>query len=472
VNNRKSTKSADLSPMSTPNDPTPKPSDSNRYGEQTRRALENFPIGGRPLPPAFIHALGLIKSCAARVNGRLGRLPPAIAEAIASASDEVAAGLHDDQFPVDVFQTGSGTSSNMNANEVIASLAAERAGCPVHPNDHVNAGQSSNDVIPTAIHLSAASELQGLKQALKELISAIERRAAEFPDLVKTGRTHLMDAVPIRLAQELSGWSAQLASALSRLTSTEERLLRLAQGGTAVGTGLNAHPELGARFAAELASRTGLPFRAGENPFELIASQDTAAELSGQLRVTALALLKIANDLRWMNSGPAAGLAEIRLPKLQAGSSIMPGKVNPVIPEAVAMVCVQVIGLDTAIAFAAQENRFQLCTMLPLIGANLLEQIRLLDRAARVMAEKAIAGFEVNRPRLEQTVARNTMLVTALAPRIGYDASARIAQRALAEDRTILEVAREETDIPEGELRRLLDPAVLAGLTPPAAGNG
>ncbi len=449
--------------MPYPADPTSPTSKPALYGEQTRRALENFPISGRPLPPAFIHALGLIKACAARVNGQLGRLPPAIAEAVASAADQVAAGRHDDQFPVDTFQTGSGTSSNMNANEVIASLAAQRAERPVHPNDDVNAGQSSNDVVPTAIHLSAARELQGLKQALKALIDCIDRRAAEFTDLVKTGRTHLMDAVPLTLAQELSGWSAQLESSIARLEATEVRLLRLAQGGTAVGTGLNGHPEFAVRFAAELTRRSGLPFHAGENVFELIASQDTAAELSGQLRVTALSLLKVATDLRWMNSGPAAGLAEIRLPKLQAGSSIMPGKVNPVIPEAAAMVCVQVIGLDAAIALAAQDNRFQLCTMLPLIAADLLEQIALLTQAARVLADKAIAGFEVNRARIAQSVARNAMLVTALAPRIGYDLAAKIAQRALAEDRAILDVARVESDVPEAELRTMLEPAGLTG---------
>jgi fumarate hydratase, class II len=449
--------------MPYPADPTSPTSKPALYGEQTRRALENFPISGRPLPPAFIHALGLIKACAARVNGQLGRLPPAIAAAVASAADQVAAGRHDDQFPVDTFQTGSGTSSNMNANEVIASLAAQHAERPVHPNDDVNAGQSSNDVVPTAIHLSAARELQGLKQALKALIDCIDRRAAEFTDLVKTGRTHLMDAVPLTLAQELSGWSAQLESSIARLEATEVRLLRLAQGGTAVGTGLNGHPEFAVRFAAELTRRSGLPFHAGENVFELIASQDTAAELSGQLRVTALSLLKVATDLRWMNSGPAAGLAEIRLPKLQAGSSIMPGKVNPVIPEAAAMVCVQVIGLDAAIALAAQDNRFQLCTMLPLIAADLLEQIALLTQAARVLADKAIAGFEVNRARIAQSVARNAMLVTALAPRIGYDLAAKIAQRALAEDRAILDVAREESDVPEAELRTMLEPAGLTG---------
>jgi fumarate hydratase, class II len=447
--------------MTYPETPSAAESRTILYGEQTGRALENFPISGQRLPPPFIRALGLVKACAARVNGRLGRLPEAVAEAIARAADEVADGCHDAQFPVDVFQTGSGTSSNMNANEVIAALAGTLLGRAVHPNDEVNAGQSSNDVIPTAIHVSTARQLPGLKQALRALAAAIDRRAAESADLVKTGRTHLMDAVPITLAQELSGWSAQVSSAIARLEATEPRLWRLAQGGTAVGTGLNAHPRFAGLFAAELARRTGLPFVAGDNHFELIASQDTAVELSGQLRVTALVLHKIAQDLRWMNSGPAAGLAEIRLPELQAGSSIMPGKVNPVVPEAVTAVCVQVVGLDAAVALAAQDNRFQLCMMLPLIAADLLEQIRLLEAAARVLAEKAVARFEVERERLRRIVERNPMLITALAPRIGYDVAARIARRALAEERRVIEVAREETQIAEKELRALLDPARL-----------
>jgi fumarate hydratase class II len=400
-----------------------------------------------------------VKASAAEVNGALGLLPLDLADAIMAAAEEVAAGRYDDQFPVDVFQTGSGTSTNMNANEVIASLASRRLGQTVHPNDHVNRGQSSNDVIPTTIHASAALALGPLKKALQALGEAVRQRASGLEGVIKTGRTHLMDAVPLTLG----GWAAQLASALARIQGCEPRLLRLAQGGTAVGTGLNSDPAFAPRFAEALGRRTGLPFRAAENPFELIAAQDTAAELSGQLRVVALVLLKIANDLRWMNSGPLSGLGEIRLPRLQAGSSIMPGKVNPVIPEAVAMACTQVIGLDAAIALAAQDSRFQLNTMLPLIGTNLLEQIRLLTSSAQVLAEKAVARFEVNRDRLQARVARNPMLVTALTPLIGYDKSAEIARHAQEQGCTILEAARELTDIDEAELRTLLDPRRLTG---------
>ncbi|AGA90033.1 fumarase [Thioflavicoccus mobilis 8321] len=432
------------------------------YGEQTRRAVENFAIGGRPMPPSFIHALGLIKACAARVNGSLGVLPSATAAAIADAAERVAAGELDGQFPVDIFQTGSGTSANMNANEVIATLAARALGEPVHPNDQVNRGQSSNDVIPTAIHASAALELVGLGSELDALAESIEQRAAETTDVVKTGRTHLMDAVPLTLGQELGGWAAQLRACRARLADAGVRLRRIAQGGTAVGTGLNADPRFTEAFAAELSRRTGLDFAPAPDARAAIASQDTAVELSGQLRVLALALLKVANDLRWMASGPAAGLAEIELPALQAGSSIMPGKVNPVIPEAVAMACVQVVGLDAAIALAAQDNRFQLCTMLPLIGADLLEQIGLLTRACAALHTKAIERFRVNREGLARTVARNAMLVTALAPMIGYDRAAAIARRALAEDRAVLDIAREQTTIAADELRRLLDPRRLA----------
>jgi fumarate hydratase class II len=432
------------------------PGEAPLYGEQTRRAIENFAIGGRPMPPSFIHALGLIKACAARVNGALGALPSATAAAIAEAAERVAAGELDGQFPVDVFQTGSGTSTNMNANEVIATLAGRALGEPVHPNDQVNRGQSSNDVIPTAIHLSAALALVGLDAELDALAEAIERRAAETADIVKTGRTHLMDAVPLTLGQELGGWAAQLRACRARLVDAGARLRRIAQGGTAVGTGLNTDPRFAEAFADELSRRTGLHFVPAPDFRAAIASQDTAVELSGQLRVLAIALLKVANDLRWMASGPTAGLAEIELPALQAGSSIMPGKVNPVIPEAVAMACVQVVGLDAAIALAAQDSRFQLCTMLPLIGADLLEQIALLSGACTALREKAIMGFRVNRAGLARGLARNAMLATALAPVIGYDRAAAIARRVLAEDRTVLEVAREETALGDDELRRLL----------------
>jgi len=432
------------------------------YGRQTRLALKNFRLSGRPMPVAFIRALGLVKACAAKVNGDLGVLPPEAAQAIAAAAEEVAAGDHNREFPVDVFQTGSGTSTNMNANEVIAALAAQRLGRSVHPNDEVNRGQSSNDVIPTTIHLSAALALQDLKPALDGLATMIDARAMEFQDVVKTGRTHLMDAVPLTMGQELSGWAAQVRDSTRRIEDTEGRLFRLAQGGTAVGTGLNTHPEFARQFATEMARRTGLPFRPAANPFAAIACQDTAAELSGQLRAAALSMLKIANDLRWMNSGPAAGLAEIELPELQAGSSIMPGKVNPVIPEAVAMACVQVIGLDSAVLLAASDNRFQLCTMLPLIAHDILEQIGLLTNAAQTLASNAVALFTVNRKGLADKVGRNAALVTALAPRIGYEAAAKIAHRALAEGKTILQVAEEETAIPAVDLRTLLDPLTIS----------
>jgi fumarate hydratase, class II len=435
------------------------------YGRQTRLALDNFDIGGRPLPPAFIHALGLIKACAACVNGRLGLLPADLADAIEAAAQRVTAGELDDQFPVDVFQTGSGTSSNMNANEVIASLASHALGRAAHPNDDVNRGQSSNDVIPTAIHVAAALALPALRQAVQDLADTIERRADEHRSLVKTGRTHLMDAVPLTLGQELGGWAAQLRADLERLDDTKRRLLRIAQGGTAVGTGVNTHPGFAAAFAAELAHRTGLAFAPADDLRAAIAGQDTAVELSGQLRVLALTLMKIANDLRWMASGPAAGLAEIRLPALQAGSSIMPGKINPVIPEAVAMACVQVMGLDTAIALAAQDNRFQLCTMLPLIAADLLEQIGLLTRACRALGEKAISGLSINEAGIKRALERNSMLATALAPIIGYDAAAAIARRALDEDRPVRDIAREDTELTDAELDRLLDPRRLVGLT-------
>lgn len=432
------------------------------YGEQTRLAITNFRISGLRLPRAMIHALGLIKACAARVNRDLGVLPADLSEAIEAAAMAVAEGRYDDQFPVDVFQTGSGTSTNMNANEVIAELAHRRLGRAVHANDHVNRGQSSNDVIPTAIHVGASLELARLVAALDSLRRAIEARANEHAATVKTGRTHLMDAVPMTLAQELSGWAAQVAADLARLGDVAQRLLALAQGGTAVGTGLNAHPEFAVRFAAAMAERTGLAFHPAPNAFAAIGAQDTAVELSGQLRVTAITLLKIATDLRWMNSGPVCGLREIRLPELQPGSSIMPGKVNPVVPEAVGMACVQVIGLDTAVALAAQDNRFQLATMLPLIAFDLLQQLALLTSAARSLERQAIACFEADVQGLETRAKRNAMLATALTPRIGYDLASRIARTALAQGRAVIEVAREQSGLVEAELVELLDPEQMA----------
>jgi fumarate hydratase class II len=432
------------------------------WGAQTQRAVENFPISGLRMPRAFIRALGLIKSAAASANAQLGLLERSCAEAIAQAALEVAGGAHDAQFPIDVFQTGSGTSTNMNANEVIAHLATARLGAAVHANDHVNMGQSSNDVIPTAIHVSAALLLrESLVPALEHLASVIAAKEREIGTIVKTGRTHLMDAMPLTFAQELSGWRAQVENGIARLAAVAPRLNALAQGGTAVGTGINAHPDFGPAVAAELARATGIAFSASRNYFESLASQDAAVELSGQLKVIAVGFMKIANDLRWMNSGPLAGLGEIALPALQPGSSIMPGKVNPVIPEATAMVAAQVIGNDATITLAGQSGNFQLNVMLPLIAYNLLESVRLLANAARLLADRAIAGFTVNAARLADALERNPILVTALNPVIGYEQSAAIAKQAYAEGRPIRELAAKLTDLSPAQLAELLDPTEL-----------
>ncbi|MGQ0501362.1 MAG: class II fumarate hydratase [Panacagrimonas sp.] len=429
------------------------------WGAQTQRAVDNFPVSGLRLPRGFIRALGLIKAAAAEVNAGLKLLDDGTAAAIREAALAVSRGEHDAQFPVDVFQTGSGTSSNMNANEVIARLASARLGQAVHPNDHVNLGQSSNDTIPTAIHLAAALEIhERLKPALDYLARTITQRALALRGIVKTGRTHLMDAMPLRFDQELSGWAQQVANGSARLDATLPRLMRLAQGATAVGTGINAHPQFARRFVKQLSKMTGLRFRVSANFFESLASQDAAAELSGQLKVIAISLMKIANDLRWMNSGPLAGLGEIELPVLQPGSSIMPGKVNPVIPEAVCMVGAKVIGNDAAITVAAQSGNFQLNVMLPLIAHELLQSIELLSSAARLLADRAIAGFTVREDRITETLSRNPVLITAANPVLGYDKGAAIAKRAYRERRPVLDVAREDSRLPEKKLRRLLDP--------------
>jgi len=432
------------------------------YGAQTQRAIANFAISGLRFPRSFLRALGMIKGAAAAVNLDLGLLESEMAAAIQRAAKEVEDGIHDADFPLDIFQTGSGTSTNMNANEVIANLATSRLGRKVHPNDHVNMCQSSNDVIPAGIHISACVEVSGnLIPALAHLRETIDRKAAQLDHVVKTGRTHLMDALPIRMSQELSGWSSQVARSEEGLDSTLPRLYELALGGTAIGTGLNAHSEFGTRIAARLAATTGLPFVKGRNYFALMASQDSAVELSGQLKTVATALMKIANDLRWMNSGPQAGLAEIALADLQPGSSIMPGKVNPVIPEAVTMVCAQVMGNDVTIMLGGQAGNFQLNVMLPVIAYNLLQSITLLARVASVLADKAIADFAVNQARTADLVDRNPIMVTALNPVTGYEMGAKIAKRAYAEGRKVKDVAAEMTKLTPGELDRLLNPRAM-----------
>jgi fumarate hydratase class II len=432
------------------------------WGAQTQRAVENFPISGLRAPRGLIRALGLIKAAAARTNRELGLLDEKRADAIIACAEEVAEGRYDAHFPIDIFQTGSGTSSNMNTNEVVSHLATERCGEKVHPNDHVNMGQSSNDVIPTAIHVSAAIEVsEDLLPALRHLAEVTEKRAAALDDVVKTGRTHLMDAMPVRMGQELGGWAAQIRSGIARIEATLERLQALAQGGTAVGTGINAHPDFGAGVARHLSESTGIGFRPSNNYFESLSCQDTAVELSGQLKVVAVSMMKIANDLRWMNSGPLAGLGEIELPALQPGSSIMPGKVNPVIPEAVTMVAAQVIGNDATITVSGQAGNFQLNVMLPVIAYNLLQSVEILAAAARVLADKAIAGFTVNEDKLKAALDRNPILVTALNSVIGYDKGAAIAKQAYKEKRPVREVALENTDLGEDELARRLDPADL-----------
>jgi len=432
------------------------------WGAQTQRAIQNFPISGVSMPREFIAALALVKQAAARANRGLKLLDAPVAQAIDAAAAEVAAGAHLAHFPLDVYQTGSGTSTNMNANEVIAALASRRLGKAVHPNDQVNMGQSSNDSIPTAIHVSAALALRGvLLPALEHLRDVLEAKEREIGGIVKTGRTHLMDAMPVTFGQELSGWRTQIEHDMARLRAVEPRLLALAQGGTAVGTGINTHPDFGRRFCEELTALTGVPFVAADNYFEALSAQDTAVELSGQLKVVAVSLVKIANDLRWMNSGPLAGLGEIALPALQPGSSIMPGKVNPVIPEATMMVGAQVIGNDTTITLAGQSGNFQLNVMLPVIAHNLLESIRLLSNVSRALGDSAIAGFRVSTARIAEALDRNPILVTALNPVIGYEKGAAIAKKAYAEGRPILEVAAEMTDLPREQLEKLLDPAEL-----------
>jgi len=442
--------------------------DDARWGASTQRALDNFPADADRAGLRFIHVLGMIKAEAARANLDLGIVEPTAANAIASAADEVAAGQHDEQFLVGggvfvtgLFQSGSGTSMNMNANEVIASRATEIIGGEpgaIHPNDHVNAGQSSNDVIPTAIHIAASiAATEDLLPALELLASTLEAKAGEFDGVVKSGRTHLMDATPVRLGQEFGGYAAQIRKAATRVEAALPDLLELALGGTAVGTGINAPDGFAASVIASIANRTGLPFREATNHFEAQAARDAAVQASGALKTTAVSLFKIANDLRWLASGPSTGIGEIRLPSLQPGSSIMPGKVNPVIPEAVLQASAQVIGNDAAITWGGANGNLELNVMMPLIARNLLESIGLLAVSANLLAAKCVDGITADEARAADLVGRNVIIVTALAPKIGYDLAAAVAKRAAAEGRPVRDVALEMDVLPEAELDAALD---------------
>ncbi len=438
---------------------------SNAYfGPQTQRAVENFPISGLRLPLAFIYALALIKKCSARVNFELGLLDKNISRPIMEASREVMDGQFDDQFVVDVFQTGSGTSTNMNMNEVIASRANEiitgkKGGkYPVHPNNHVNLGQSSNDVIPSTIHISALTSIkQRLIPSLDFLHKTLLKKTAEFDDIKKIGRTHLQDAVPMTLGQEFSGYARQVELGVRRIMTVEERLAELALGGTAVGTGINTHPEFGARIVTLISEDTKLPFKKAKNHFEAQAAQDAAVETSGALKTIAVSLVKIANDIRWLVSGPRCGLGEISVPPLQPGSSIMPGKINPVIPEAVIQVAAQVIGNDTTIMLGGQAGNFELNVMLPVIAYNLLQSITLLASASDVFAEKCLSGVFANRNKCAAYIEQSLALATSLVPHIGFDRAADIAKKAHETGKTIWEIVRKEDILPESVLTRIFN---------------
>ena len=432
------------------------------YAAQTQRAVNNFPVSGQPLPAPFIRALLLAKRAAATANGALEQIPSDMADAIRKAVDDLIDSDFMQHFPVDVYQTGSGTSSNMNANEVLATLATRIYGNHVGANDHINAGQSSNDIIPSTIHISAAIELeQQLLPALTHLMETTRKKAEQVDQYVKTGRTHLMDAMPVRMSQSLNAWADQIEHNITHLKQLQPSIQSLALGGTAVGTGINAHPDFAAVFAQCLSEHIGITFTPARNFFTHIGSQDIAVAVSGQLKTTAVSIMKIANDLRWMNSGPLAGLGEIELQALQPGSSIMPGKVNPVIPEAATMVAAQVIGNDSTITVAGQSGNFELNVMLPLVAKNLLESIALLTNISHLLADKAIATFTVREDKLNEALSRNPILVTALNPLIGYLKAAEIAKQAYKEGRPIVEVAAENTDLSHEELERLLDPAKL-----------
>ena len=437
------------------------PSDA-LYQAQTQRAVNNFAISGLTMPKQFVTALAYIKQAAAQSNFELNHLSKSKANAIEQACQQIIDGEHYEHFPVDIFQTGSGTSSNMNANEVIATLATRIGNEPVHPNDDVNMGQSSNDVVPTAIALSSAiNVVYELLPSLEKLSQSLEQKKADVGKIVKTGRTHLMDAMPVTFEQTLSAWQSQVNNAASGIRHSLERVCELAQGGTAVGTGINADGEFASKFAKNLSANVGISFKPSSNFFYNIGSQDAIVALSGQLKVLAVAQMKIANDLRWMNSGPLAGLGEIELEALQPGSSIMPGKVNPVIPEAAAMVSAQVIGNDATITVAGQAGNFELNVMLPVIAHNILQSIELLANSAQALADKAIASFKVNQPNIDKALAKNPILVTALNPVIGYEKAAKIAKQAYKEARPIIDVAEQETDLPRCELETLLNPTKL-----------
>jgi fumarate hydratase class II len=437
------------------------------YQAQTQRAVDNFPISGITLKNSLIKALGLIKKNAALANLELKLIEENTAKLIVEVCDEIIEGKLNDQFPIDIFQTGSGTSSNMNTNEVVSTRANELAkekniDTFVHPNDHVNFGQSSNDVFPTALRIAAAIESKDkLLGQLETLKNSLLAKGKEYAHVVKTGKTHLMDAMPVSFEQVFGGYARQVELGAQRIASTFERLYELPQGGTAVGTGINTHPEFGAKFAALLAKETGVNFKEAVNHFEAQAALDAPHELSAQLKTFACSLMKIANDFRWMNSGPNSGISEVKLKALQPGSSIMPGKVNPVIEESVCMVCAQVIGNDTAIAIGAQSGNFELNVMFPMVANNLMESIEILGNACENFAKRSIDGLIVNEKNIEQKVSKNPILVTALNPIIGYDLAAKIAKTAYAEDRALLDVAKEMCDVPEAELKKALDPKAM-----------
>ncbi|MDZ7715860.1 MAG: class II fumarate hydratase [Balneolaceae bacterium] len=433
------------------------------YGAQTQRAVENFPVSGIMFSRGFIEALGLVKKHAAKVNDNLGMLDSGIANAIQEAAKEVVEGKFDDHFAIDIFQTGSGTSTNMNSNEIIAKRANElkddSVETVIHPNDHVNFGQSSNDVIPTTIRVAASLGVKkNLIPFLEHLRKAFIEKGKEFSNVVKTGRTHLMDAMPVTIEQEFSGYARQVELGIERINSAMKRVHELPQGGTAVGTGLNTNPKFGSEMAASLSEELDISFKEAENHFEAQSTVDAIVELSGQLKTIAVSLMKIGNDMRWMNSGPNSGIGELQLAALQPGSSIMPGKVNPVIEESLTMVCAQVMGNDATITVAGQSGNFELNVMLPVVAHNLLESIEILANAARNQAERSVSKLSVNKERIADMVGRNPVLVTALNPLIGYDQAAKIAKRAFKENRPVKEVAREMTDLSDEELDQALDP--------------